>query len=359
MPRFVDLSTRMRGEMSTIRGRRACSSEALFCGREYAHARWNVHVSMVAASGAVCGSGYAHARRNVHDPWALGAQGDARQPLACTLPTTWLGLVVALPGRLRTPRPLRGTKNGGRGVGMKVMTMSGPAWLGDIFASLTLLVALSSAGRLVLGPRWARLVDIEADFDHLLMGVAMAGMFVASLDPLPSVAWESIFSLVAVWFAWRCVCLWTGRSVRSAASQHHVVHYPTHLVMALAMLYMYFAGASAVGPTGGGTATASGELVGLPLLFLIVLVASGIWELDWAEWLRRPRVVPVTAAVREYAVVGYRASSPAEPPGGVGDATPESPPPSTEGSLLLAPGIATAAHVVMCLAMAYMLIVML
>ena len=76
---------------------------------------------------------------------------------------------------------------------------------------------------------------------------------------------------------------------------HHLSHYATHEVMALAMLYMYLAaparsGALANGamPMSGATGTAA-DFVGLPLLFLIVLLSSGVWELDGIERLSPTR----------------------------------------------------------------------
>ena len=63
--------------------------------------------------------------------------------------------------------------------------------------------------------------------------------------------------------------------------------------MALAMLYMYFGlpaqakvAADATMVTSGATDTAA-DFLGLPLLFLILLLGSGVWELDRAERSKR------------------------------------------------------------------------
>ena len=85
--------------------------------------------------------------------------------------------------------------------------MSIPAWILDIFAAVMLLVAAVSAGQLVVARAWTRAGARDADIagSHLLMGIAMAGMLVASLSTLPNAAWEAIFAVMTAWFAW---CLW-------------------------------------------------------------------------------------------------------------------------------------------------------
>ena len=76
--------------------------------------------------------------------------------------------------------------------GTKADGMMGPRWILDIFAAVMLLVAAVSAGQAGRGPRLALAGATDADIDgaHLLMGVAMAGMLVASLSTLPDAAWE-------------------------------------------------------------------------------------------------------------------------------------------------------------------------
>ena len=134
---------------------------------------------------------------------------------------------------------------------------------------------------------------------HIAMGVAMAGMLVADLNPLRSAVWEVVFVVLGVWFVWRCYTFVAQRGVtgRDEDHVHHLSHYATHLVMAMAMLYMYFA---ATTPGHGSTSTAMAmtatgtttDFVGLPLLFLFVLLASGVWELDGAERFAQNRATP-------------------------------------------------------------------
>ena len=255
------------------------------------------------------------------------------------------------------------------------MNMSGPSWLADIFASVMLIVAAYSAGRLVASWVWRRPIHVDVDIVHVLMGVAMAGMFVAALNPIPSGVWEVVFSAIVAWFVWRSAAYVTGRDARPHAQghMHHVSHYPTHVVMAFAMLYMYLAPAAASGAamSGGGgmsmgsSSGASPNYAVLPLLFLFILLAAGIWEADRAGRFRRGRkpVEPSNSLARtpELAFANVTAAaSPATEATGIALA-PESPA-VTDGNAdgkWLAPGLMAASHVAMCLAMGYMLLVML
>ena len=79
--------------------------------------------------------------------------------------------------------------------------MMTPSWILDILAALMLLIAAISAGRLAIGRPWrGGLMDADIDGAHLLMGIAMAGMLVASLTTLPNDAWDVIFALMTAWF---------------------------------------------------------------------------------------------------------------------------------------------------------------
>ena len=79
-----------------------------------------------------------------------------------------------------------------------------PSWILDILAAIMLLVAATSAGRLVVGRAWAGSSgNADIDVAHLLMGIAMAGMLVASLSTLPNDVWDVIFAVLTGWFGWR------------------------------------------------------------------------------------------------------------------------------------------------------------
>ena len=119
--------------------------------------------------------------------------------------------------------------------------MTNPGWLNDIFAAVMIAVAAYSAGRLVAARTWSRPTHRDVDVAHVLMGTAMAGMLVSDLNPIPSGVWEVVFSVLAAWFIWRCYQFVKDPSTGLGYDQH--VHRLSrrliHLVMSLAMLYMY------------------------------------------------------------------------------------------------------------------------
>ncbi|MGP8060950.1 MAG: DUF5134 domain-containing protein [Acidimicrobiales bacterium] len=256
--------------------------------------------------------------------------------------------------------------------------MTSPAWLNDLFAAVMVVVAVYSTGRLVAARMWSRPTHVDVDAAHVLMGAAMAGMLVPAIDPIPNGVWEVGFSLLVVWFVWRCYQFVTEHGVegRDDDHVHHLSHYVTHLVMAGAMLYMYLAAVTPPTGSGGGMAmgTARGttaDLVLLPLAFIVVLFASGIWELDGIGRFApggpgRPRPELAYAAGSAAAAGG---TAPA--PGGPGVPSV----PSVAGSDLsdqedqhresgqvapwLAPRLESSCHIAMCVTMGFMLILML
>lgn len=255
------------------------------------------------------------------------------------------------------------------------MNMSGPSWLADFFAVLMLAVTVYSGARLVVSRLESPPTPVETDVVHAVMGLAMAGMFVRGLDPLPGRAWEVVFSGMAAWFSWRCLVNAIGDKTSRPLSHHShaAAHYPTHGVMAFAMLYMYFDVPAQAKVTDGavamttGASGASSDFLGLPLVFLIWLLVSGVWELDQTE---RSKAAMATRRVQQ-------ASSPAVPAiaivGGGRPVTVEAgqgvpadvdrPPNGAEvrpnGDDYPASRLMSASHVVMCVAMSYMLVVML
>jgi hypothetical protein len=128
--------------------------------------------------------------------------------------------------------------------------MTSPAWLFDILAALMLVVAAASASRLATArlpanplsaaePTGFRLSlrgsgEADTDFAHMLMGIAMAGMLAAGAKTLPADAWEAVFGLLTVWFAWRLLGDSKVSGFRSLVSGHRAAH----LIHSAAMLYM-------------------------------------------------------------------------------------------------------------------------
>ena len=141
--------------------------------------------------------------------------------------------------------------------------MSIPAFVLDIFAVLMLLVAAVSAGRLALDRPWRRgVMDADIDGAHLLMGIAMAGMLVASLSTLPNGVWTVIFAVMTAWFAWCVYRESRGRGIRVLVDSHHA----PHLVHSAAMVYMFAAITAPAAGHASGMAGMGGAAGGMPTL---------------------------------------------------------------------------------------------
>src|ERR1700761_3844164 len=163
-----------------------------------------------------------------------------------------------------------------------------PAWILDILAALMLVVAAVSAARLVVRPPWQySSAGIDTDVAHLLMGIAMAGMFTSSLTTLPNTVWEVIFGLMTAWFAVRVVLDGRASGVRALADGHCA----PHLVHSAAMLYMFLAikmsGAGMSGMSGGGMGGMSGGSSSMTVdhptiafIFALILIGYTLWDLD-------------------------------------------------------------------------------
>src|SRR6267378_6207707 len=162
--------------------------------------------------------------------------------------------------------------------------MGGPAWLTAIFAAASLAVAVYCAGRLVVARRGHRPTELDTDGAHVVMGVAMAGMFVSGLRILPSAIWEVVFAAAAVWFGYHMLQARRGAQPSPWRSSHPL----PHLVECAAMVFMFLIlpASAAVEATSGGvtismTATESRfSFLTLPLaLFLFGYV---VWLGDRA-----------------------------------------------------------------------------
>ncbi len=237
--------------------------------------------------------------------------------------------------------------------------MTNPGWVNDIFAALMITVAAYSAGRLLAARMWTRPTHRDVDVAHILMGTAMAGMLVSDLNPLPVGLWETVFSVLAGWFVWRCYQFVRDPSTGLTYDQnvHRLSRRLIHLVMSLAMLYMYLAavpaavgsgGSMAMGAATGGTT----NFVLLPLAFIVALFASAIWELDRiGHWSASRTAQGQTAPA--FALVGGRLPTVFENSDSTdhGVGTPATP--------WLAPRLEGASHIAMCVTMGYMLVLML
>jgi Domain of unknown function (DUF5134) len=239
--------------------------------------------------------------------------------------------------------------------------MPGPAWIPYSLAIIMVAVSLYCVGRLVAARLWDRQNNADVNVSHVLMGAGMAGMFVPSHNPFPAALGESVFGALALWFLVRSLRTVSRRRTawRDDATDHHLSHYPIHMVMAAAMVYMYAIG-TPTGSSGQSTAMvmSAGHVqrgyVSLSLLFIVVLFASAVWQLDSVARFSPARLslaYATTPAVPTVSMASTTSEGRAEQ-GSVATAV-------RAPSGLIAPRLEIACHVAMCIAMGYMLIVML
>ena len=167
--------------------------------------------------------------------------------------------------------------------------MTGPSWLAGILAVIMIATAGYCAARLIIARAHRRRNEHDVDLLHTVMGVAMAGMLVSWLNPLPDGVWAVMFGAGTGWFGWRA---WRARRDRlgrteardrdrdQSSHRHHV----PHLVMCGAMVYMLLAAgavASATHPgmTMGGP-PAAGRFPLLALVLAVFMVGYVMWQAD-------------------------------------------------------------------------------
>jgi hypothetical protein len=224
--------------------------------------------------------------------------------------------------------------------------VSDPVLILDLLAAVMLLVAAYCAARLAVVRRLRRTLHHDVNLAHVLMGVAMAGMLVPALNVLPDGLWEVVFAGLAAWFTWRSGSFISrhGLTGRSSDRIHGISHYLTHLVMSCSMLYMYLAGvpASADRAVGMamGPAAGTADFVALPLFFVVVLTASAVWHIDALSRFTPTRVALVAST-------SWPTSAPSTLPG------------AEEEPRWLAPRLEMGCHIAVCVAMAFMLVLML
>jgi Domain of unknown function (DUF5134) len=241
------------------------------------------------------------------------------------------------------------------------MRMSTPAWILEIFAAVTLLVAEVSAGQLVIARAWIQrnIADADITVSRLLTGIAMAGVLVPGLRTLPNVAWTGAFAVMTAWLAWR---LWRESRGHGAAAGRG--HYAPPMVHCAAMLYVFAAlAAPSVPGTGGMSGMAGWSSSGLPtlhapalaLMFTLLLIAFAVHDLDrradvdgYFGAAGRP-LVPAGSALA--AAAAGRAS-------GAGPDAESAPRAGPAARLLLSPAVVKGCQVATGVAMAFILIIM-
>ena len=242
--------------------------------------------------------------------------------------------------------------------------MTQPTWLAYSFAVVMVAVSLYCVGWLIAARVRSRQNHMDVNVSHVAMGLAMAGMLVPRLKLLPDGVWEAVFVAIALWFTWQGSPLRRGRgpAIDSPAITHGLSHYLIHLVMALAMLYMYVAAvpASAGGPStrhdrahryGGQFRRPPPAVRGRPVRVggLAARRAQPVRRApgpNWSAWASRARH-------------RGRATAP-----GTSDLVPGFPvapasPPETVAQPSLAPRLEMGCHIAMCVTMGYMLVLML
>ena len=187
--------------------------------------------------------------------------------------------------------------------------MRGPSWLAGILAVIMIATSGYCASRLIIARGHRRRDERDVDLVHTVMGVAMAGMLVSWLNPLPDGVWAVMFGAGTGWFGWRT---WRARRSRqdrtdvsdSAPSPHR--HHVPHLVMCGAMVYMLLAAgavttAASTGMATGGPA-ASGRFPLLALVLAVFMVGYVMWQADRLPTLAQPST-PGTAPALTLALV--------------------------------------------------------
>lgn len=211
----------------------------------------------------------------------------------------------------------------------------GPSWLSVALAAIMIIIACYCAGRLAVARSWRRATEVDADVLHTVMGVAMAGMLLPRLSPLPNAAWEAVFGVTAGWFAWQAiqrggVLRGAARPGGTAPRRWRSVHPVPHLVESGAMIYMFAALPGPVQGAMGGMGRPDGSVLALAVVLALFMVGYVLWTADQLTGLRS------AAARTPSGQHGQLASGPA-----------------------LAPGLAACAKIAMGVTMGYMLLVML
>ncbi|MGH9017128.1 MAG: DUF5134 domain-containing protein [Acidimicrobiales bacterium] len=213
-------------------------------------------------------------------------------------------------------------------------------------------VSLYCIGRLAVARRWHRRNDVAVNLSHVLMGVAMVGQLVPRWTVLPIGLWEVVFGAMAVYFVAPAVRALGRRGPTGTDAEflHHLSHSIIHMVMACAMLDMYWLGTPGTAVSHTAMSSMSGPPAGvgdpgLTLIIIAALLASAVWQLD-----RLPASSPRQLALAATAVGGGGG----EPVGGEDDD-----PDSGDARTWLAPRLEMACHIAMCVTMGYMLVLML
>jgi Domain of unknown function (DUF5134) len=213
-----------------------------------------------------------------------------------------------------------------------------PSWLYYLLGVVMFAVAAYAVTLLATSAPVHQSAGRDVELSHLAMGIAMAGMFVPPWAFGPSWVWELIFAGLLVWF--------TVRAIQSI--QHfglHVPHTAIHSVMSFAMLLMFWypAGSSSGGMSMSMAAGQARVDPGLAFLVAFVLFGSAIFT-----------VASPNKGATHFGTHGAGSLTVAAADGREQV--------ESSGAELLGvvrnPSLIDASHVVMCIAMGFMLILM-
>jgi hypothetical protein len=224
--------------------------------------------------------------------------------------------------------------------------MGTPTWLYYVFGALMLAVAGYCFVLLVLSVPARRPAGRDVDISHTLMGIAMSGMFVPAWAFGPNAVWELAFGVLLVWFAVRSI-----QSIQRFGP--HVPHSLVHAVMSFAMILMYWFPEGLT--SGSGSMSMSGTRggvhldAGLGLLLALIFLGSAIFTLASPNKGASHHGTHPPA----YATSGAAGSGPPAGPHGGPDAAA-----GDVEALVAIPWLEDLSHVVMCIGMAFMLILM-
>jgi len=224
------------------------------------------------------------------------------------------------------------------------MAMSTPSWLYYLFGVLMLAVAAYCFTLLILSVPTHRRAGRDVEISHIFMGVAMAGMFVGQWAFGRSAVWEIIFGALLIWFLVESI-----QSVRTYGL--HLPHAMIHAIMSIAMLLMYWfpMGASAGAMSMSASTTGPKLDSGVAFVVAFILFASAIFTLASPN----KGASHFGSHAPAYALVGATGSDlPQVRPEGGNDAA------VVVDEIVATPWLVDLSHVVMCIAMGFMLLLM-
>jgi hypothetical protein len=168
--------------------------------------------------------------------------------------------------------------------------MTGPGWLAYGFAALMLVVAGCCAVRLSLWTLRGRDTELDADAVHVVMGVAMAGMFEPRLRLLDDRVWLGLFAAAAAWFSWQAI---RSRG-RVRVGRLCCAHPAPHAAECAVMLYMLRpgtpAGPGAAMPGMSGAAASAAGNPALAVVLAVFMLGYVMWTTDRLAAQSRARV---------------------------------------------------------------------